>query len=257
VSQVAVPPPPPTKTKRGRRTLVRDIIEVLLLAVAIYLVIAYALQTVRVEGESMIPTLQNGDLLFANKISYHFHGPDRGDIVVLKPPETPNRDFIKRVIGLPGDVIKIDGRYVDPKTPNAPPRAAVLVKVNGQGNWQVLSEPYLPDQKTDPWQEQVYCCDSTGRATSVPTELQLPKDQYFVMGDNRNRSSDSRSIGLIPKDNILGKAWIRIWPFSHFGFLGSGPTLVPAALLIASPLPLMRRRNRKQIRAFLQRTRAA
>jgi hypothetical protein len=91
----------------------------------------------------------------------------------------------------------------------------------------------------------------------VPTELQLPKDQYFVMGDNRNRSSDSRSIGLIPKDNILGKAWIRIWPFSHFGFLGSGPALVPAAALLALPLPLMRRRNRKQVRAFLQRTRAA
>jgi signal peptidase I len=250
VSQVVVPPPPP-KTKRGRRTLVRDIIEVLLLAVAIYLVIAFALQTVRVEGESMVPTLQNGDLLFANKISYHFHGPERGDIIVLKPPESPNRDFIKRVIGLPGDVLKIDGRYVDPKTPNAAPRAAVLVKPAGTGTWQVLQEPYLPDQKVDPWQEMTNCCDASGRATSVPTELQIPKDQYFVMGDNRNRSSDSRSIGLIPRDNVLGKAWIRIWPFSHFGFLGSGPALVPAgAVVLALPLPFLKRR--KQIREFLR-----
>ncbi|HZS14153.1 MAG TPA: signal peptidase I [Candidatus Dormibacteraeota bacterium] len=256
MSQVAVPPTPP-KTKRGRRTLVRDIIEVLLLAGAIYLVIAFALQTVRVEGESMVPTLQNGDLLFANKISYHFHGPDRGDIVVLIPPESPSRDFIKRVIGLPGDIIKIDGRYVDPKNPNAPPHTAILLKVGGQGGWQVLNEPYLPDQKKDPWTEMSNCCDSSGRATAVPTELTIPKDQYFVMGDNRNFSSDSRSIGLIPRNNIIGKAWIRIWPFSHFGFLGSGPTLTAAgSLVLALPLPLARRR--KQISAFLrQRTRAA
>jgi signal peptidase I len=225
---------------------VRDIIEVLLLAVAIYLVIAFALQTVRVEGESMVPTLQNGDLLFANKISYHFHGPERGDIVVLEPPESPNRDFIKRVIGEPGDVIKIDGRYVDPKTPNAAPRTAILLKPQGKGDWQVLNEPYLPNQKTDPWTEMSNCCDSTGRATAVPTELTLPKDQYFVMGDNRNRSSDSRSIGLIPRGNILGKAWIRIWPFGHFGFLGSGPTLQAAsAIVVALPLPLLRRRLRR------------
>jgi signal peptidase I len=230
---------------------VRDIIEVLLLAVVIYLVIAFALQTVRVEGESMVPTLQNGDLLFANKISYHFHGPDRGDIVVLQPPESPNRDFIKRVVGLPNDIIKIDGHYVDPKTPNAAPRAAVLIKVDGKGGWQVLNEPYLPDQKQDPWIDMVNCCDSSGRATAAPTELQIPKDQYFVMGDNRNRSSDSRSIGLIPRGNILGKAWIRIWPFSHLGFLGSGPSLAPAALMLALPLPLTRRR--RQIRDLLER----
>jgi signal peptidase I len=254
VSQVVAPPAPP-KPRRGRRTLVRDIIEVLLLAVAIYLVIAFALQTVRVEGESMVPTLQNGDLLFANKISYHFHGPDRGDIVVLIPPESPTRDFIKRVIGLPGDTIKIDGRYVDPKTPNASPHTAILIKPAGTSAWQVVNEPYLPDQKTDPWTEMSNCCDSTGRATAVPTELQIPKDKYFVMGDNRNRSSDSRSIGLIPRDNILGKAWIRIWPFSHFGFLGSGPSLAAASVIVALPLPLMLRR--KQVRRFLRERRAA
>ena len=240
-------PPPPAKTGRGRRTIIRDIVEVLLLALAIYVVIAFALQTVRVEGESMVPTLQNGDLLFANKISYHFHGPDRGDIVVLEPPESPNRDFIKRVIGLPGETIEIDGRYVDPKNPSAPPRTAVKIKEVGQKNWQVLQEPYLPDQKIDPWEEMNNCCDSGGHATSVPTPLTIPKDQYFVMGDNRNRSSDSRSIGLIPRGNILGKAWIRIWPFGHFGFLGSGPKLVSSVVLALPLVPLRRRREIAQL----------
>ncbi len=236
-------PPPPAKKTRGRRTLIRDVVEVLLLALAIYVVIAFALQTVRVEGESMVPTLQNGDLLFANKISYHFHGPDRGDIIVLQPPESPNRDFIKRVIGLPGEQIEIDGRYVDPKNPSAAPRTAVKIKEPGSNTVQVLQEPYLPDQKVDPWVEQANCCDSTGRATSVPTWLTIPKDQYFVMGDNRNRSSDSRAIGLIPRGNILGKAWIRIWPFSHFGFLGSGPKLVSSVVIALPLIPLRRRRE--------------
>jgi signal peptidase I len=249
VSQVVVPPPPP-KTARGRRTIIRDIVEVLLLALAIYVVIAFALQTVRVEGESMVPTLQNGDLLFANKISYHFHGPERGDIVVLQPPESPNRDFIKRVIGEPGDRIKIDGRWTPANNPGATPRTAILIKVQDKGSWQLLDEPYLPDQKVDPWDEMNNCCDSTGRATSVPTELLIPKDQYFVMGDNRNRSSDSRSIGLIPRNNILGKAWIRIWPFSHFGFLGSGPKLVTSVVLA---LPLLPLRRRREIAALLRR----
>jgi len=247
-------PPPPAKIGRGRRTIIRDIVEVLLLALAIYVVIAFALQTVRVEGESMVPTLQNGDLLFANKISYHFHGPDRGDIIVLQPPESPNRDFIKRVIGLPGETIEIDGRYVDPKNPSAPPRTAIKIKEPGQSNWQVLEEPYLPDQKVDPWDEMNNCCDATGRATSVPTPLTIPKDQYFVMGDNRNRSSDSRSIGLIPRGNVLGKAWIRIWPFSHFGFLGAGPKMVSSVVIA---LPLVPLRRRRQIKQFLRERRAA
>ena len=231
----------------------RDIVEVLALALAIYIVIAFALQTVRVEGESMEPTLLNNDLLFANKISYHFHGPDRGDIIVLQPPENPNRDFIKRVIGLPGDTIELDGRHVDSRNPSATPHAAVLIKPGGKGDWQVVQEPYLPDQSKDPWDEMTNCCDGNGHATSVPTPLTIPKDQYFVMGDNRNRSSDSRSIGLIPRQNILGKAWIRIWPFSHFGFLGSGPKLV-ASTMLALPLALWRgrRRRKRELQALLE-----
>jgi len=185
VSQVALPPLPP-KTKKGRRNLVRDIIEVLLLAVAIYLVIAFALQTVRVEGESMVPTLQNGDLLFANKISYHFHGPDRGDIVVLIPPETPDRDFIKRVIGLPGDVVEArDGH----------------VYVNGR----LLLEPYLPK----------------GEVTADFGPVVVPPGRLWVLGDNRGDSCDSRCFpeGAIPESSVIGRAVFRVWPVGHISFL--------------------------------------
>ena len=242
VSEVAAPPPPVRTRTRTSRTLVRDILEVLALALALYIVIAFALQTVRVDGTSMVPTLDNNDLLFANKLSYHFHAPERGDIVVLRPPDDPSRDFIKRVIGVPGDTLQIDGKWVDPGKPGSAPQTAILIKPDGRGPWQHLSEPYLPD----PWVTNTFCCDSTGHTTSSPSPLTLPKDQFFVLGDNRNESRDSRFIGLIPRANIIGKAWVRIWPLGRLGFFGSGPSLAPVAAMML-PLPLVRRGRRRQL----------
>jgi signal peptidase I len=188
---------------------------VLLIAVILYVAIAFALQTVRVDGESMVNTLQNQDLLLASKISYDFGGnPQRGDIVILIPPTDPTQDFIKRVIGLPGDIIEIDGG----KTPTE-----VLIKPDGQGPFQMLKEPYLPEA----WTTLKFCCNSTGMASSAPQPLTIPSGEYFVMGDNRNFSSDSRVFGLVPRKNILAKAILRIWPLDHFGGLGTGPTLEP------------------------------
>lgn len=249
VSSVAAPPPepavaPPSRPpRRGRATLWRDIIEVLLLAVALYVVIAFALQTVRVDGTSMVPTLDDSDLLFADKLSYHLHGPGRGDIVVLQPPDDPTKDFIKRVVGLPGDVIEIDGNYKNTH------HAAVLVKPDGKGPWQKIDEPYLPDQTKDPWTEQTFCCDQGGHFTAQPQALTIPQDEYFVLGDNRNASKDSRIIGLIPRQNILARAWIRIWPASHLGFLGRGPSLAAASLGVPALLLTPRRRRRRRRRA--------
>jgi len=161
----------------------------------LYVVIQYAVQTVHVLGSSMSATLHDNDLLVASKISYKLHPPQRGDIIVFKPPNEDSRDFIKRVIALPGDRIRITN---------------AVVYINGQ----VLHEPYLPEAWTynNTW-------PADGQDKLVPT------DQYFVMGDNRNHSSDSRSFGFVELDAILGKAEVRIWPINQAGFLTSKPSL--------------------------------
>ncbi len=221
-------------------------LEVLIIALVLYVAIWSALQTVRVDGESMVGTLQNNDLLLASKISYYFGDPQRGDIVVLIPPSDPTKDFIKRVIGLPGDTLEIDGS----QSPTA-----LLIKPQGKGPWQRMQEPYLPEK----WDTMNFCCMPNGTESSAPEPLSIPTGKYFVMGDNRNKSSDSRSFGLVPRKNILAKAFVRVIPFAHFG-LGSGPALVadpsallempaaPAVVLAFPPVVLLswRRRRRRQ-----------
>ncbi|MBV9101282.1 MAG: signal peptidase I, partial [Candidatus Dormibacteraeota bacterium] len=189
---------PAGKGRRSRRSAwVRDILEVLLIAFILYLVIWNALQTVRVDGTSMVGTLQDKDLLLASKVSYDFGmNPSRGDIVILIPPGQSSKDFIKRVIGVPGDVIEIDGS----RQPTQ-----VLIKPGGQGPFQVLQEPYLPSA----WTTQDFCCRPDGTASATTEPVTIPSGKYFVMGDNRNYSSDSRMFGLVPRKNILAKAFVR------------------------------------------------
>jgi len=181
-------------------SLLRELAEVIVLAVILYFGISFAVQAVHVEGLSMFATLDNNDYLIANKIDYRIHGPQRGDIVILRPPTDNSKDFIKRVIALPGETLLIrDG----------------IVYINGRK----LDEPYLPEAWTvfDNW-------PPNGANGQV-----MGPDQYFVMGDNRNKSQDSRSFGPISRDRIDGRAWFRIWPFDHFGNIyAQVPVLEPA-----------------------------
>src|SRR5437763_9977743 len=169
-------------------SLLREVAEVVVLAVILYFGISFAVQAVHVEGLSMFATLDNNDYLIANKIDYRLHAPQRGDIIILRPPTNNSTDFIKRIIALPGERLLIrDGTvYIDGRR---------------------LSEPYLPEEWTQ---------DNNWPSNGTDGEL-IPPNEYFVMGDNRNKSQDSRFFGPISRDRIDGKAWFRIWPFAHFG----------------------------------------
>ena len=154
-----------------------------------YLVIHYVGQRTQVSGSSMEATLSDGDNLIVDKISYRFHDPERYDIIVFPYKYEKNTFYIKRIIGLPGETVQIDEQgniYVD---------------------GEVLDESYGREVILDP-----------GEAEEPIT---LEDDEYFVLGDNRNASSDSRepSVGVIHKDDIVGRAWIRIWPLSRAGIL--------------------------------------
>ncbi len=170
-------------------SLLREVAEVVVLAIILYFGISFAVQAVHVEGLSMYATLDDNDYLIANKIDYRLHPPQRGDIIILRPPTDNSKDFIKRVIALPGEKLLIRDGYV---------------YINGHK----LEEPYLPEAWTTlnnpaPW--------------SVGDGAVIPANEYFVMGDNRNRSQDSRIFGPISRDRIDGRAWFRIWPLDHFG----------------------------------------
>ncbi len=172
-------------------SFLRELAEVVLLAVILYIGISFAVQTVHVEGLSMFATLDDNDYLIANKIDYRLHAPQRGDIIILRPPNNNSTDFIKRVIALPGERLLIrDG----------------VVYINGHR----LIEPYVPEA----W---VVFNNWPPPPTGSANGSVIPPNQYFVMGDNRNKSQDSRYFGPIGRDRIDGRAWFRIWPLDHFG----------------------------------------
>lgn len=163
------------------RLLFRDLVFALMMAA---LVVVFIVQPVKVEGTSMLPRLHDGERIFVNKLIYYDEyrwAPkiERGDIVVFWYPNDPNKSYIKRVIGLPGEIVEVrEG----------------TVYINGA----VLEEKYL-----DPG-------ENASSASQAPVQVKL--NYYFVMGDNRDNSSDSRSWGLVPKKYIYGKALLRYWP---------------------------------------------
>lgn len=222
---VAVPAPFPTgavphapREAISRQTIVREVIETALLAILVFLAVRASVQHYRVEGHSMDPTLEDGEFLLVNSLLYSkvdiqaiakwvpfwdpgepaerhvFHGPQRGDIVILHHPVTgQERDLVKRVIGVPGDILRI--------------RQGV-VYINGRE----LIEPYVKE----PWRGDL-------------PEVRIPAGSYFVMGDNRNNSLDSRVFGPVREELIVGKAMASWWPTNKIGRApNEAPQLAPA-----------------------------
>ena len=175
--------------KRILKEILSTSLYLLVVLVVTWLVIHFVGQRTQVQGESMEPTLHDGDNLIVDKITYRFNDPKRFDIIVFPFRYKENTYYIKRIIGLPGETVQItnDGKiYI---------------------NQEELKEGYGKEVILDP-----------GNAY---TPITLGEDEYFVLGDNRNNSSDSRSssVGIIHRDDIIGRAWVRIWPFSKFGVL--------------------------------------
>lgn len=178
--------------EENKKSLLRDVIELILyIAVVLgitFLIVTFVGQRTQVSGPSMMNTLNDGDNLIVDKISYRFSEPKRFDIIVFPYQYQEKTYYIKRIIGLPGETVQIiDGSiYID---------------------GEVLEEDYGKEVMA-----------SAGQAEEP---IQLADDEYFVLGDNRNNSSDSRAedVGMIKREDIVGRAWMRIWPFSDFGIL--------------------------------------
>lgn len=166
-----------------------EIAEVTVFAVAIFLfVYLLILQPHKIKGASMEPNFPDGEYLLSDKVTYRFKEPKRGDVIVFKAPRTPDEEFIKRIIGLPGETLYVNGGKIF---------------INGNE----LDENYLD--------EDIY--SQSGPFLQEGRRVTVPKDNYLVFGDNRNHSSDSRAWGFVPKDNITGKAWVVYWPIDNVG----------------------------------------
>ncbi|MFA6082268.1 MAG: signal peptidase I [Patescibacteria group bacterium] len=173
-----------------------EIGKTVVVVLVIYTLVHYLLiQPFQVEGSSMERNFHNDEFLMVQKISYAIKAPERGDVIVFKYPLNPSLNYIKRVIGLPGDKLTIsDGKVIITNTDN--PKGLVL------------NEGYL----------------DAGKVTSVNGDTAerswlIENNQYFVMGDNRDHSDDSRSWGTVPKQNLVGKVWVTVYPFSDFGLI--------------------------------------
>ena len=167
--------PVSSEEKTDWKRFLIDLLETVGLAVVLFLIINSVSARVRVDGVSMLPTLHNGEFILVNKLAYDLGTPTRGDIIVFRSTTTPDLDLIKRIMGIPGDKISIHAGQV------------VI-------NSQTLSEPYI---------------------NAIPNyngDWQVPDGYLFVLGDNRNDSSDSHLWGFLPQKNVIGKALVIYWP---------------------------------------------
>lgn len=171
-----------------------EVIEIIVIAfVTVFIVRTFIAQPFLVNGASMEPTYSDGHYLLVDELTYRFHSPSRGDAIVLRYPGNEKTFFIKRIVGLPGERITITNNIVAVSDPEHPQESIVI------------KEPYLP----------------TGTITSGDQEILLGDDEYFVMGDNRSNSFDSRNWGPLTEDHIIGLVRLRVFPLSQFGIIKS------------------------------------
>lgn len=181
-----------TKEEHPFVEIVRFSIIAILIVIPVRMFIA---QPFIVSGSSMDETFHSGDYLIVDQVTYHFEKPSRGDIIVFRYPKDPSKFFIKRVIGLPGDKITIEN-------------ASVIIENGTHPNGFVLEEPYINEMTPD-----------------SPLIEELGDREYFVMGDNRDRSSDSRSWGVLQEERIIGRALIRLFPPNVIDYLPGAVTI--------------------------------
>jgi signal peptidase I len=187
----ATAPQAPAPTTEWKRILV-DLLETVVLAFVLFLVINAISARVRVDGLSMLPTLKDGEFVLVNRLAYRFDEPARGDIIVFQSTTNPDLDLIKRIIGVPGDNVRV---------------AEGQVFVNGMA----LTEPYINAEPR------------------YSGEWNVPDGYLFVLGDNRNDSSDSHAWGLLPFQNVIGKSILIYWPppdwamIDHFDIAVAAP----------------------------------
>jgi signal peptidase I len=160
--------------------LLLEVLETAVLTLLLFMAVRLTVQNFKVDGPSMMPTLQNSEYILVDKAEYYLHPPRRGDVIVFIAPPNTSTDYVKRVIGIPGDTVRVD--------------ADGIVYVNGVR----ITEPYTADHD-NPY---------------PPNTWKLAANQYFVLGDNRGDSSDSRAWGPVPRSYIIGKAALVYWPFS-------------------------------------------
>lgn len=160
-----------------------ETLETIILAAVLFAGINFVSARIRVDGRSMEPTFHHGEYVIVNKLAYRFDEFERGDVIVFPYPFNEEEDFIKRIIGLPGDRVTVRGGQV-------------------YVNDRLLDEPYISAQPLRDFEETL-----------------VPESQLFVMGDNRNDSSDSRSWGTLEMDAVIGEAWFVYWPLSDLGLV--------------------------------------
>lgn len=178
------PAPAEEKAEHPLTEIVRFAIIALIIVVPIRMFIA---QPFIVSGASMEDTFQGGEYLIVDQLSYYFESPSRGDVVIFRYPVDPSKFFIKRIVGMPGDTITIEGNII-------------TIKNDANPNGAILEEPYVAAMEPN---------------ASISEFLR--DGEYFVMGDNRNQSSDSRTWGVVTRDKIVGRAFLRLFPVTQIG----------------------------------------